>query len=127
MGSGDSVDGDVAVMMQAAQSFNNIVQDVPKLMGRSVDAACGNGLAECGPLVQADAYATKTLQTFVQNVRYGIAAYGKFAQRSGIEYRDADEAAAAGILKDWRADQGTGLPDITKALPPGVAGAPQTK
>ncbi|MFI9454013.1 hypothetical protein [Amycolatopsis sp. NPDC052450] len=127
MGSGDSVDGDVAVMMQAAQSFHNIVQDVPKLMGRSVDGACGGGLTECGPLVQADAYATNALQTFVQDVRYGIAAYGKFAQRSGIAYRDADEAAAAGILKEWRDDKGAGLPNITQPSPPGVSGAPQTK
>ncbi|WP_414942062.1 hypothetical protein [Amycolatopsis sp. cmx-11-51] len=127
MGSDENVDGDTAAMVQAAQSFNNIVQDVPKLMGRSVDASCGNGLTECGPLVQADAYATKALQTFVQDVRYGIAAYGKFAQSSGIAYRDADQAGAAVLLNGWRDDRGAGLPDQTKALPPGVPGAPQAK
>ncbi|MFD5250570.1 hypothetical protein ACFWIW_38890 [Amycolatopsis sp. NPDC058340] len=127
MGSGETVDGDTVVMIEAARSFHSIVQDVPNLMSRSVDAACGGGLRECGPLVQADAYATNRLQTFVQNVRYGIAAYGKFAQSSGIAYRDADEAGAADLLRRWRDDRGAGLPDLTKALPAGVPGASQPK
>lgn len=127
MGSGETVDGDTAVMIQAAQSFNNIVQDRPSLMDRAVDSACGNGLIECGPLVQADASATKALQTFVMNVRYGIAAYGKFAQSSGIAYRDADEGAAAGILNKWHDDKGTGLRDDTAALPPTALNPAQPK
>ncbi|MEU3626419.1 hypothetical protein BS329_20205 [Amycolatopsis coloradensis] len=127
MGSGETVDGDTAVMIQAARSFHNIVQDRPSLMDRAVDPACGNGLSECGPLVQADASATKALQTFVMNVRYGIAAYGAFAQRSGIAYRDADEGAAAGILKNWHDDKGAGLRDDTAALPPAAPDPAQPK
>ncbi|GHH30876.1 hypothetical protein [Amycolatopsis oliviviridis] len=113
MGSGEDVDGDVPVMIQAAQSFNNIVQEVPKLMARQVDGACGGGLDECAALVQADAAATRALQTFVMRVRYGIAAYGKFAKTSGIAYRDADAAAAAGLVLGWKLQNvGIGLPAL---------------
>ncbi|RSN18656.1 hypothetical protein DMC63_18545 [Streptomyces sp. WAC 05977] len=113
MGSGDTVDGDTTVMIEAAQSFNNIVQDVPKLMSRRVEGACGGGLDECAALVQADAAATRSLQTFVMRVRYGIAAYGKFARDSGVAYRDADAAAAANLVLGWRLQNtGSGLPGL---------------
>jgi hypothetical protein len=119
MALGDLTDADLGAMDAFSQRVMSLVQEVPAgALRRSVEPGCAGGLNECKDLVNADAAATKDLQQFITDVRYGLTAYALFVRDESAKYFLANEDAKRELLKGMRRD--SGLQDIAPELRPVV-------